>query len=258
MSQPTPPTSDAAPPTDALPQPPRPVTPLVRRRAWAEPIVRFLWLSAVGIAVAALYFLGTRYFEWRSEGWLITQGKEVTARVYRTGEKITGRPLKFGEVVDLRFDWNGSEKILTGLLEDIGERYVEGQNVIIRVDPADPGRWTNRTQTTPLAGRLIGSYFLGLAALVSLASAAVIRLKFLSLWKRGELHQGVVASHGSTALAPRSVCLRCQVPYRRDWLITTVAIPQDMPLPKPGDSIALLCNPHNLRQAIPLMTYTGK
>ena len=48
---------DAEMPIDALPKAPRPLTPRARQRAWQEPIVRFLWLSAIGISVVALYFL---------------------------------------------------------------------------------------------------------------------------------------------------------------------------------------------------------
>ena len=103
--------------------------------------------------------------------------------------------------------------------------------------------------------RLIGAYFLGMAAVLAIVLSVIVRLKFLRLWKRGELHEGVVLSHTMTAMAPHSVMLRCQVPYRRTRLIATVTIPQDQPVAPVGATIQLLCNPGNLCQAIPVMTY---
>jgi hypothetical protein len=258
MSQSTPPTSDAAMPIDALPKAPRSLTPRARRRAWQEPIVRFLWLSSIAISVAALYFLSTRLFEWRQEQWLIRHGAEVTARLMHAGQKITGRPIRIGDDVEVFFNWHGQEMQVPGALMDTNEQFVEGQKLIIRVDPGDPQHWTNQLQPTPLVTRLIGAYFLGMAAVLAIVLSAIVRLKFLRLWKWGELHEGVVSSHTHTAMAPRSVLLRCQVPYRRLRLIATVTIPQDLPVPEPTATIQLLCNPRNLRQAIPVITYYAR
>lgn len=255
MSQSTPPTSDAAMPIDALPKVPRPLTPRARRRAWQEPIVHFLWLSSIGIAVVAVYFLASRGYEWRQEQWLIVNGTEVTAKLMHVGQKIVGRPIRIGDNIEVFFDWHGKEMQVPGELMDTGDKFFEGQKLTIRVDPGNPQRWTNRLQPTPLRTRLIGAYFLGAAAVLALALSVLMRLKFLRLWKRGELHEGTVSSHTHTAMSPRSVLLRCQVPYRRLRLITTVTIPQNMPVPQPGATIQLLCNPNNLRQAIPVMTY---
>jgi hypothetical protein len=255
MSQSTPPTSDAAMPIDALPKVPRPLTPRARRRAWQEPIVRFLWLSSIGIAVVALYFLATRAYEWRQEEWLIVNGTEVTAKLMHSGQKITGRPIRLGDDIEVFFDWHGKQVEAPGELKDTNEQFREGQQLVIRVDPNNPQHWTNQLQPTPLRSRLIGAYFLGMAAVLAIILSVVMRLKFLHLWKRGELHEATVSSHTHTAMAPRSVLLRCQVPYRRLRLITTVTIPQNMPVPQPGAAIQLLCSPSNLRQAIPVMTY---
>lgn len=257
MSQSTPPTSDAPKPTDSLPSVPRVMTPRARHRAWQEPIVRFLWLSAIGICAAALYFLGTRFFEWRAEQWLILNGTEVTAKLMHVGQKITGRPIRLGDTIEVFFDWNGKEMQVPGDLMDTNEAFVEGQKLIIRVDPTNPQRWTNRLQPTPLRTRLIGAYVLGTAAGLSLLLSVAVRMKYVGLWKHGELHEGVVSSHSSSAMAPRSVTLRCQVPYRRTRLIAAVTIPQNMAVPKEGATIQLLCDPRNLQHAIPVMTYQG-
>lgn len=258
MSQSTPPTSDAAKPTDALPSVPRAMTLRARRRAWQEPIVRFLWLSAIGICAVALYFLGTRLLEWRQEQSLILNGTEITAKLMHVGQKITGRPIRLGDSIEVFFDWNGKEMQVPGELMDTNESFIEGQKLVIRVDPTSPQHWTNRLQPTPLRTRLIGAYVLGGAAVLSLLLSAVVRMKYVGLWKHGELHEGVVSSHSMSAMAPRSVTLRCQVPYRRTRLIAAVTIPQNMAVPKQGATIQLLCNPRNLQQAIPVMTYNGQ
>ena len=234
------------------------MTPRASRRAWQEPIVRFLWLSAIGICAVALYFLGTRLMEWRAEQWLILNGTEVTAKLMHVGQKITGRPIRLGDTIEVFFDWHGKELQVPGDLMDTNESFVEGQKLVIRVDPKNPQHWTNRLQSTPLRTRLIGAYVLGAAAVLSLLLSVVMRMKYVSLWKHGELHEGVVSSHTMTAMAPRSVVLRCQVPYRRTRLIATVTIPQHMAVPKAGASIQLLCNPGNLQHAIPVMTYHGQ
>ncbi len=258
MNQSTPPISDAAKPTDSLPSVPRAMTPRARRRAWQEPIVRFLWLSAIVICAAALYFLGTRFYEWRAEQSLILSGTEVTAKLMHVGQKITGRPIRLGDTIEVFFDWNGKEMQVPGDLMDTNEAFVEGQKLVIRVDPTNPQHWTNRLQPTPLRTRLIGAYFMGAAAVLSLLLSVIVRMKYVGLWKRGELREGVVSSHSMSAMAPRSVTLRCQVPYRRTRLIAAVTIPQNLAVPKEGAPIQLLCDPENLQQVIPVMTYHGQ
>lgn len=255
MTQPTPPSHDATIPATVLPPVPRPVTGRVRRRAWQEPIVRFLWLSAVAIFIAALYMVVSRYLEWYTESRLITDGKVVTARVMHPGQKITGRPIKLGDPVEVFFQWQGKEVQFTGTLDDTGEQYIEGQNVLLRVSPDDPSSWTNRSKPTPVAGRFIGAWVFAISGALCLIMATVVRMRFLRLWKHGELHEATVASHAVTALAPRSFQVLCRIPHLRTQVVASVTIPQSLPIPAPGATIQLICNPRNFCQAIPVMTY---
>ena len=65
----------------SLTPPPRAVTLVVRRRAWGEPHVRFWWLGAVALFVAAACLLATRYANWREGVALIHSGVPVQAKV---------------------------------------------------------------------------------------------------------------------------------------------------------------------------------
>src|SRR5215213_829827 len=93
------------PSVQTLPPPPRPLTPRVRRRAWAEPHVRFWWLAAVALVAAGVCMVVVQYREWRREVWLVENGTPVKARIEQAGgEVVGGRPIAPGGAVLLSYE----------------------------------------------------------------------------------------------------------------------------------------------------------
>lgn len=243
------------PPPSDLPLSPRPLTARGLARSWQEPTVRFCWLSAIALLLVAVYLIIARYVEWRGEAALVKSGAVVTATVFDPASERTGVPLRFGELARLRFDWQGQARDVTGYLEDIGQKYTSGDPIPIRIDPADPQRWTNRTEATSLVSRLIGGYTAVLAALGTAIGAWVTRNYHRTLWRQGVPREAIVASHELAPMAPRSVRLRCHVTQGRDILVVRVYVPQNEAVPAVGAKLWLLCDPENWRNAIPVLTY---
>src|SRR5688572_20913731 len=146
-----------APPLEVLPSPPRPLTARVRRRAWAEPHVRFWWLAAAALMAAAVYMGVVAYLAWRRELWLVRNGTLVQAKIEQSaGETVAGRPITPEMPVLLSFDWNGQPRRTWGLLEGRGPKEVilSKSSVPIRVDPENPDRWTYRKEPPGLVADL--------------------------------------------------------------------------------------------------------
>ena len=167
-----------SPPVETLPPPPRPLTPRVRRRAWAEPHVRFWWLAAAALVAAGVYMFIVNYVAWRREAWLIRNGTLVQAKLERSGgEVLAGRPVEPEQGVLLSFDWNGRKHETWGTLRGRAPKVIilTKSTVAIRVDPADPDRWTYRKEPPSLAADLLGA---ALAfALAPLAMLAAVTLR---------------------------------------------------------------------------------
>ena len=201
-----------APPLQTLPPPPRPFTPRVRRRAWAEPHVRFWWLAAAALLAAGLYMGVVAYVAWRREVWLVRNGTVVQAKVEQSaGETVAGRPISPESGVLLSFDWNGQRRQTWGVLEGQSPKEVilTKSTVPIRVDPENPDRWTYRKEPPGLMADLLGAALaLALAPLALLTSVA-LRRGVLRTWRDGEAAEAVVVARHGTALAPRARAVRC-------------------------------------------------
>jgi len=247
----TPPTT----PPDLPPSSPRALTPRARDRSWREPPVRFCWLSTIALLLVALYMFGSRYVEWRAEAALVQSGTPVTAKVYDLSSDRTGSVLPFGERVRVRYELKGVQYDVEGALVDIGQRYLTGDTINLRVDPENPQRWTNRQETTLLAARLIGGYMALLAAAGTAIAAWVTRNHYRAIWRNGILREALVAAHEQATAAPQSVRLRCHVTKGREVVVVLVCVPQNQKVPAVGEKTWLICEEQNWRNAIPLVTY---
>src|SRR5512141_1546588 len=96
MSQPPKdsPAASASAPVPPIPQPPRPVTSAVRRRAWNEPNIRAAWLAGIATALAVLYLAVTAIVDWREDNRLFSQGVSVRATAFAAGNKAPNRLIK--------------------------------------------------------------------------------------------------------------------------------------------------------------------
>src|SRR6266404_1472404 len=130
------------------PAPPRDVTARVGRRAWADPRVRFWWLAGFVLVGVAAYLLVSRYLAWRLDSRLVESGTVINATVLQADESVAkGKTVSGDKSVRLSYDVDGrsyevSAPYLAGRASE--EFIVVGTTIPIRVDPADPTRWTPR------------------------------------------------------------------------------------------------------------------
>ena len=208
-------TPDASP----LPPTPRPLTPRVRSRSWADPHVRFWWLAAAAVAAVAAYLAVSGFLAWRRTARLVERGTPVTAEAVevdaetlRTSVGGKGRPKPPDSVVRLSFDFNGSKRQVTGTLDGRTDFISVGDSVPLRIDPDDPAEWTARTTPPPLLPDLIGAIIATALAVPLFAVAVALRRRVLRTWREGQAAEAVVLGRGHTALAPRSRAVRCAPP----------------------------------------------
>lgn len=224
---------DAA-PGDApnLPPPPRPVTPRVRRRAWAEPHVRFWWLTALVLLATGAYLGTAGLVAWRRTVRLIESGTPVRATVVlANGEPVKGKNQPPDSVVRLDFTLDGKPWVVNGRLEGRrpGQFIQVGSTIPIRVDPSDPGRWTARETPPPLGLEMLGGLMaLGLGVLL-LMPALAARAGVLRTWRGGEAAEAVALSQQRSPLAPNATALRCSAVDRDDARVFTVYVPGRVP-----------------------------
>jgi hypothetical protein len=227
-----------------LPQPPRPLTPRVRRHSWTEPGVRSWWLVASAVTLATLYFLASGYYTWWRDVRLIRSGREVSAFIYAAdGYPIPGRHRPVSSPVELHYEVDGKKYEVEGFLRGRTEPFVVQTYVPIRVDPADPSQWTARTHPDALWPEMLGGLML-LPAVPILAAVVFLRwARVLRLWRNGRAVEAVVLESSQTALAPRSRFVRCAPADPSDKRIVGVYVPDRAGRLAPGDTLWLLTDP---------------
>jgi len=219
--------SEAPPPPP--PAPPREVTARARRRAWADPHVRFWWLTGLVLVGAGAYLLASRYFAWRQDARLVESGTPVEATVLQADESVArGKTLPGDKPVRLSYEV-GERKFEVSapyLQGRPAEQYIEvGKTVPIRIDPQDPTRWTARQRPAPLGPELIGGAItVSVGALILLLGAA-FRTRVVRAWRKGDAVQAVVLSARHTALAPRAWAVRCTPAEAGDDRVLEVFLP---------------------------------
>jgi hypothetical protein len=197
---------------ETLPPPPRPLTPRVRRRAWAEPHVRFWWIVAAVLVAAGVYMLVINYVAWRREVLLIRDGIPVKAYIERSASEVLGgRPVAPEMPVVASFEWQGDQHKSWGLLEGRtrNETILTKSTVTIRVDPKNPDRWTYRKEPRGLAADLLGAVLAFALVPPAMLAAVALRRGVLRTWRDGAAVEAVVIARHGSALAPRTRALRC-------------------------------------------------
>jgi hypothetical protein len=241
-----------------LPDPPRPVTAEVRRRAWAEPRVRLWWLVAGAVLAASVYFLGSRYYTWRQDLNVIRRGTEVQAFVYSAeGMPIPGRRRPPSVVVELQYEVGGKKYHVEGYLRGRTESFIIQTYVPIRVDPGDPTKWTARTEPESLWMQLLSGLMLLPPAAAFAAVAGWKRARVTRLWREGRAVDAVVMEARQTALAPRSRFVRCAPAEGEDRRVFDVYVPDRAGRVAEGDSVWVLADPGGKRRAVALPWLTS-
>lgn len=218
---------DALPPTPIPSPPPRPVTPAVRWRAWADPQARLWWGSALVLVLGGLYLCGARLYDWRQEVWLIRNGKTVVATVVHANNETIPRKQPGDALVILNFDFDGQHRAVAGHLEGrkVSDEISVKDQVPIRIDPKNPEVWTARTVPGPLGTELIGGAIAIGLGIVAVLPAIWVRRRVLQAWRHGEAAEAVVRGRQQTPLAPRSRILRCSLADGVDNRVFSVYVP---------------------------------
>lgn len=246
MSQ-TPPKSSPEQPIEpaALPATPRPLTPKAARRLWAEPKIRFWWLSSLLILIWGLGLTIDRALEWRADNQLLDVGVPVKAVIWEAGGNLRNRPLSANpeSPIDAEFEYQGKKYKATGYLVAAEKHsFTAGETIEVRIDPSDPTRWTNRIERAVLVEKLVGAMLLVVAGVVCGVIGLIERLRYASVWKNGEMTLARVVEHRTLAIAPRSVAVRCLIRVGRTDHLLNVYVPQAQATPAAGETVSLVTN----------------
>jgi hypothetical protein len=123
------------------------------------------------------------------------------------------------------------------------------------IDPADPERWTDRTELPSLAERIMIPVILVPVA-VSLGLIGLWqRKRLLKLWQTGVQREAKVLHVQQSATSPWSSLLRCAVINSRDNRLLRVTVPHRRAKLQPGDSIELITSATGKPLAIAAMLY---
>jgi hypothetical protein len=248
MSEPLP----AAIPASALapPPPPREMTSRVSARTWFDPRVRF-WLVVAGFLLVLFgYFSVARILDWRQENELIHNGTLVSATVSMEGIGRHGYVFPPATPVTLSFDFNGQSQQVSGILEGHTAAVSTGQTIQIRVDPSDPTRWTDFTESKALGGNMIGPLLIIPIVPLALLLAWLKRRRLLVAWTNGPAEPAVVAERHQTALAPMAHVVKCSFQNREDKRLFVVYLPKRFSELGAGDVVWLLASPQKKGPAI--------
>jgi hypothetical protein len=214
--------SAAAPP----PGPPRPLTPRVSRRAWAEPHVRFWWVLTLVLLGIGAYVGGSHWLAWSREVRMIRSGRVVDAEILTAGGLSSRwQQLPPDSIVTLRYEVDGKTYDQTGYLKGRTEFILVHSKVPVRVDPADPNLWTARTVPASLAQELTGALVVLPAFLALAAVSLVLRARTARVWRDGDARRAIVVESRQTALAPRSRLVRCTPADAGDNRVVQVYVP---------------------------------
>jgi hypothetical protein len=232
-----------------LPDPPRELNSVIRRRTWTEPRVRLWWVLSLGVLLVTLYIVGSQLATWLSEKRLIDHGTPVEATIDAAhaavvGNVTKGRPMPADSEAELSFDWKSSRQKVRGQLPEFIEQkrnVIVGQTVTLHVDPDDPGNWTSRTRPAPLLSRQLIGVSVGLPVVAVLGALAVLKQRRLAeVFRNGPAASAMVVGTGQSAVAPRAKAIRCTPAESNDKRVFTVYLPAGAGPVAPGDVLTVI------------------
>ena len=232
--------------------PPRPITARGRRRSWGEARVRAWWMAGGVMLLLAMVYSAQRAIGlWRDVD-LVRRGVRVEALLLEADGDPSKNKVHLPEqraVFKLRFVApDGSTHTIVDRLRAQRRAMAVGESIPLFVDPADPGRWTDRQRIAWGEEMLVG---LGLAAagMAMLAVAAVKRIGILKTWRNGEVIAVIVVERRIAALAPRSWSMRFVIQDTRDKRIYSTLVPARFNI-CPGERVWMVALPGRADRAI--------
>jgi hypothetical protein len=209
-------------------------------------------LSLAMTAIAAYYAI-SRLYLWRAESQLIEHGQQVHAEVMGANPEADAPPNQVYSpdvAVDLKYTWNGQTYRHHGVLGGRKEQILSRTQIPIFIDPANPSRWTARTQPGSLTQEMLSAMLLVPFAVVLFAMALWRRWLVLSIYRDGEGVLAEVIGVSHSAAAPLSRLLRCAVHVGNDARVIKILLPARI-APGVGGLVWLIAPPGRAEQAIP-------
>ena len=242
----------------SIPAPPREINPRARRRAWAESSVRLWWMSAIVIGLIASYFAATQLAAAVGDRRLIEQGLAVDAKVIEVEQtrRIT-RPIPrdVSREIVLQYEMPGQPpmEVRDRIDPRPGEFVQVGQTMKIRVDPADPRRWTDRTRAKSWLAEMTSVAILLPLVVVLLVVALVKRAAVLRIWRDEPAAEAIVVDVATSAMAPKSRVLRLTL--KGESRVFTTLYPVRAIVPAVGKSLWVAAQPGKPNKAVVAKLY---
>ena len=247
-------------PNLVIPKLPRKVTRRAKRRAWAEMGVEFWWKSAIVIAIVAMVVGVAAARDALKERELIENGTPVKATLVEVkSTSRTGYAVQRDDDVGVKLRWTMPdgrvEELLTVLPPGPGFARV-GDTMILRVDPKDPKRWTDRTEIREWWRILTIPLLLMLPISVLLVAIAMIkRWRVLQIWKWGRPVEAVVVGTRNASTSPRSRILRYTFAAGSDKRVFQMLYPMRAGMPREGENFQLIVHPRQPERSIAANLY---
>jgi hypothetical protein len=203
--------------------------------------------------VIASYYAISRVYFWSQENRLIQHGEKVQAEVM--GWEVGGDAPKNKIVppdagIDLLYSYKGQTYRPHGYLAGRKEQIKTRTTVPLFIDPANPSRWTGRTEPASLMQELLSAMILVPFVFLFFALALVTRRQVLRIYREGEPVLAEVVSIGHSAAAPLSRMVRCAVHLGDEARIIKTVLPAQK-TPAVGETLWLLAPPGRPEQGLP-------
>jgi hypothetical protein len=223
----------------------------VRRRAWAEPNVRFRWVFALIVLLGGFWFAISGVQSWLRDKSLM-QVSPISATISQANSDIhPGRPVPPGATVYVQWKKDGQTVTSAGTLSGYSSKAPPniGEDIQIRVDPEDTNRWTARNEPPTLMPNLLPAIACILFALVVVLTAWLRRRRVLQIWRDAPVQPASVLEWQHTPLAPRSRSAKCTL--EDDARVFSVVIPaKAAERAKTAGQIQVLVPQHGQRLAV--------
>jgi hypothetical protein len=242
------------------PDRPRVLTPFVRGRFYADPVLRFwLLVSLTLLAIAAFYFT-TEVLDWWREASIIAKNVIVQATVVEAignggPTRLPGKQESPGTVVTIDYTVNNQPVELSGQVLDLQGFITVGQTLPIHVDPANPTAYTVHAAPPELALQLVAVGVIAPVILIGFALTYLRQRWLMKTWRHGEADPYVVLGSKLSPLSPLSRAIDCTLHDGSDRRIVRVTVPTKLFDAKEGAILWLIHPSRDLSRAIPAIVY---
>jgi hypothetical protein len=169
-------------------------------------------------------FCADRLWARHVESELIRTGQVVSATILGAENKQKNQPFLSSDKATLLLHFPTGDEELEGVyLTDGG---MTNSTITLHVDPKEHGRWTDRSEPTPLLASLIVG-LIALPIVPLLLALGIAQQKALQrIWQNGTAALAVVHERRQSPIAPMSYALRCSMQDLRTRDLFTVYVPR--------------------------------